>query len=168
MVLKVILRFIRVLLFKYTYKPDQVKIYIVRGDKMGLVYKASLPPLGAPDVVVRTLELTVDGVKEFINVVPPSLKTVELPPVKEGATVSIRLQDIDDRSNASLWGSDVTFVSADTIAPPAPGQVSVELVSEVSDEAKAETVVVAPAVEQEEVADLPETDTGDSVEDFDS
>lgn len=154
MVLKVILRLIRVLLFKYTYKPDQVEVYIVRGDKMGLVYKAGLPPLGAPDVVLRTLELTVDGVKQFIDVVPPSLKTIELPPVKEGSTVSIRLQDIDDRSNASLWGADVTFVSADTIAPPSPGQVSVELVSEVADAVE----VAPPVIEPEQNTKLIEGD----------
>ena len=116
---------------------------------MGLVYKASLPPVGAPDVVTRTLELTIDGVKEFIDVVPPTLNSIELPPVKEGATVSIRLRDIDDRKNSSLWGSDVTFVSADTIAPPAPGQVSVELVSEISDKVNAEVEVTAPVVEPE-------------------
>ena len=113
---------------------------------MGLVYKASLPPLGAPDVVVRTLELTVDGVKEFINVVPADSKSIELPPVKEGATVKIRLEDIDDRGNASLWGADVTFVSADTIAPPAPGRVGVELVSEVTDKVEP---APAPALEPE-------------------
>ena len=145
MVLRSILRIIRAWLFRYTYKPGKVVIYIIRGDKMGLVYKASLPPLGAPDVVVRTLELTVDGVKEFINVVPVDSKSIELPPVKEGATVSIRLSDIDDRQNASLWGADVTFVSADTIAPPAPGQVSVELVSEVADAAEpAPALVIEP------------------------
>jgi hypothetical protein len=144
MVLRSILRIIRAWLFRYTYKPGKVVIYIIRGDKMGLVYKASLPPLGAPDVAVRTLELTVDGVKEFINVVPVDSKSIELPPVKEGATVKIRLEDIDDRGNASLWGADVTFVSADTIAPPAPGQVSVELVSEVTDKVEP---APAPVVE---------------------
>ena len=144
MILRNILRAIRAWLFRYTYKPGKVVVYIIRGDKMGLVYKASLPPLGAPDVVVRTLELTVDGVKEFINVVPVDSKYIELPPVKEGATVKIRLQDIDDRNNGSLWGADVTFVSADTIPPPAPGQVSVEVTSEVVD-----PVEPSPAVEPE-------------------
>lgn len=116
---------------------------------MGLVYEVVLPEADH-DVVVRHLNYNVDGVLSSFKVGPKE-KTFVLPPVEEGVSVTITLQDEDDAGNFSEWSTPYTFDTKDTIKPKMLGAVSVNLLDEVSstvEEPVAEEVV-EPVVEAE-------------------
>ena len=104
---------------------------------MGLVYKVFLPSSDS-DVVSRTLKLVVDNSEKLLSV-SPTVNSYELPPIKEGSSVSLSIQDIDDAGNKSDWSDSLYFTAIDTIIPSTPGKASVKLVAEVAD-----TVAPAP------------------------
>lgn len=92
-----------------------------------LVYSIVLPEPGAPDVVKRTLKVTTAGVAQpDVDVTAPG---VELK-FEQGVEVTLALVDTDDAGNESPISESYTFTTADTIAPPQPGLVSLSLVRE--------------------------------------
>jgi outer membrane biosynthesis protein TonB len=130
---------------------------------MGLVYSLELPPLSAPDVKKRVVKISVDGEEKLVEV-HFTESNISLSPVKEGASVSLYLKDIDDAGNEGPWGEPVSFIAKDTLPPPAPGQVKVTLVSETPDEPPAPpappepTPTPAPAPEPEPPTTVVEGD----------
>lgn len=95
-----------------------------------LVFTAELPPPGAPDVVLRELELVVaGGAPEILDV---TAGPVEFR-VPEETEFTIRLRETDDVGNVSEWSDPFTDVAHDTIAPPKPGAFGVQLVREEED-----------------------------------
>ena len=99
---------------------------------MGLLYRVFLPEATAPDVVVRELELSLDGVPSVLQL-PPVISYLDLAPVSEGVVVSVRVRDTDDAGNVSGWGETLTFVARDTIVPTPPGAPATKLLGEVGD-----------------------------------
>ena len=99
---------------------------------MGLLYRVFLPEATAPDVVVRELELSLDGVPSVLQL-PPVISYLDLAPVSEGVVISVRVRDTDDAGNVSGWGGTLTFVARDTIVPTPPGAPATKLLGEVSD-----------------------------------
>ena len=127
---------------------------------MGLVYEVVLPEADH-DVVVRHLNYNVDGVLSSFKVGPKE-KTFVLPPVREGVSVTITLQDEDDAGNFSEWSAPYTFDTKDTIKPKMPGAVSVNLLEEVADPVVAP---IEPAPEPVVEVETPEEPVGPASED---
>ena len=98
---------------------------------MGLIYEVGLASSVSPDVVKRVLKVTVDNVETVTEVDTSAISHV-LDPVKEGANVTVSLQDVDDAGNASEWAT-ATFVAKDTLPPDTPGIPTVRLIKEVAD-----------------------------------
>lgn len=99
---------------------------------MGLIYRVFPTVPGASDVVSREIELKEDGVTTHITIDTAS-KYIDLPPVKRGSAVSVRLRDSDDSGNTSDWSDALAFTAVDTIIPPVPGFDGVKLVAQVED-----------------------------------
>jgi len=90
-----------------------------------LIYGVALPAPGAPDVVKRTLKVTINGeAKDDVDAVGAEIKA------NDGDKVSLVLVDTDDAGNESLPSAPFEFTAVDTIAPPAPGAVGVTLLRE--------------------------------------
>lgn len=107
-------------------RPLRMGVYLTRESSMGLVYKLTLPPPGAPDVVKRTLRVTVNGDTHPDQEVNDSTELT----FQDNDAVSLSIQDTDDAGNVSPWSEPYTFTAKDTIAPGQPGQVSVNLLRE--------------------------------------
>lgn len=99
---------------------------------MGLVYRCMLPELGGSDVVSRELKLVVDGEVQFLPV-DISSRIFDLPPVREGASVTLSVRDTDDAGNISEWSDESSFTARDYFPPKKPGCVNVKLIAEVED-----------------------------------
>ena len=97
---------------------------------MGLLYKVILPPLTAPDVVVRSLEIVTNGNKNIVGISPVDLEEYELPPLNKGDVVSLRVSDIDARQNAYLWTDAVVFVAANSLNSSPTDALSVVALTE--------------------------------------
>jgi len=92
-------------------------------------YAATLPDLADDsDVATRELTIDVDGARTAMT---SDAATAEVTfEAREGSTVMLTLVDIDERDNRSAASAPLTFVAADTIAPAAPGALSVRAVEE--------------------------------------
>ncbi len=121
---------------------------------MGLIYAVNLDKPKSTDVIKRVLKLEVDGV-ETITELAISAKPKQhlLDPVKDGAEVTVSVQDIDDAGNASEWWT-TRFVAKDTLPPEAPGGITVTLVQEV-DDAPTEVIDTPPVVVEGEAVVTP-------------
>lgn len=91
-----------------------------------LIYKLTLPPPAAPDVRVRELEKTIDGVVQPLEVVTDGQEIG----FADGAFVSLRIRDTDDAGNVSEFSPPLDIVATDTIAPGRPDAPSLELLRE--------------------------------------
>lgn len=112
-------------------KPGLVLLKLV-GESDMLQFKLLLPPPGAKDVVERKLSVSVNG-SPTINVsYPGSATESEVIACPDDAEVNGTLVDIDDRGNQSP-ASEFSFVVTDTIAPPKPGEIGLQVVAEVDD-----------------------------------
>ena len=120
---------------KYCKNRRTLTYSLIRESTMGLIYEVGLASSVSPDVVKRVLKVTVDGVEVVTEVDTAATKYV-LAPVKEGANITVALQDVDDAGNSSEWAS-VSFVAKDTLPPETPGAPTVTLVEEVADPAPA-------------------------------
>jgi hypothetical protein len=107
-------------------RPREVGVQLLREDGTMLIYKPILPASTAPDVTVRTLSVVM-GADEPYSVEVDD--TTELA-VVEGAIVTLVLRDTDDAGTVSDPSPAFTFTAADTIAPPAPGELGVTLIRE--------------------------------------
>jgi hypothetical protein len=94
-----------------------------------LVYKISLPPLGAPDVVKRIMLVKLDDVVQPDMELDVKAQNFEFN-VADNVKVSLILKDTDDAGNDSPLSDELVFVSKDTLPPAAPNGLSVELVRE--------------------------------------
>lgn len=111
-------------------KPGLVYVTFWQGDDGMLKFVLVLPEKGASDVVQREVTVAV-GANE------PVLVTVDGDTVKtsafegeDGETVVGTLVDVDDAGNKSE-AREFSFVLVDTIAPPMPGEVGLEVTEEV-------------------------------------
>lgn len=99
---------------------------------MRLVYRCMLPELGGPNVVSRELKLVADDEVQFLPV-GISSRIFDLPPVKEGASVTLSVRDTDDEGNVSEWSDESSFTARGYFPPKKPGCVNVKLIGEVED-----------------------------------
>lgn len=94
-----------------------------------LTFVLSLPEKSAADVVSRELSLSINGAEaQVASLSADASKSAEMTG-EQGATVTGTLVDIDDAGNRSL-PREFSFTLADTIAPPQPGDVGLEVTSE--------------------------------------
>lgn len=121
---------------------------------MGLIYEVRLPVINDSDVIFRTLKVDVDGV-ETIKKLYSSDTVTRLNPVKEGAKVTISVQDVDDAGNASEWSDPLSFTAKDTIPPHKPGLLSASLIDEIADDPAVVVPPTPPAPEPPVVHDEP-------------
>jgi hypothetical protein len=110
--------------------PGNVSIRITGETSMAdvLLFVVYLPPKSAPDVVARELTVEIDGETQVLELDADSTQVSDLFGL-EGSTVSLSLVDIDNadnRSGASVFNTTLK----DTIAPPKPGVLGLEVTAE--------------------------------------
>ena len=94
-----------------------------------LVFSISLPPVGAADVVERTLTVTIgDNAPQTLNPAIDATETGELQG-NDNDAVHAELVDTDDAGNQSQ-PSTLDAVLSDTIPPPQPGQMGINVIRE--------------------------------------
>ena len=130
-ILRLLLLILLIILSKAGKKRRLLEYKLIKENKMGLIYEVGLASSVSPDVVKRVLKVTVDNVETVTEVDTSAISHV-LDPVKEGANVTVSLQDVDDAGNASEWAT-ATFVAKDTLPPDTPGIPTVRLIKEVAD-----------------------------------
>lgn len=111
-----------------------------------LTYTITAAASTAADAVSREVSLVIDGAEPVVTVFSPSSTDLGSVTVPQNAAVAITVVDVDDAGNRSE-PAEIAFVAADTLPPPAPGAVTVTLVSEES--VPDVTPDVAPAPEPE-------------------
>lgn len=111
-------------------KPGLVYLTLWQGENGMLKFVLVLPEKGAADVVQRELTVSV-GDKEpvFVTVDGDAVRSSVLEG-EDGEAVTGTLVDVDDAGNKSE-AREFSFVLADTIAPPMPGEVGLEVTEEV-------------------------------------
>jgi len=153
-IVKILISYIRNAIWGVPLVPFRPKVRIYKETPMGLVFNAFLPEVVDGDVVKKTVKVVVDGDVKLIEVAK-DVFTVELPPVKDNAEVSVSVSHTDDAGNVSDFGQELVFIAVDTIVPATPGLVSVKLLAEVADPVvEPETeVVVEPEVTPDPVVE---------------
>lgn len=141
--------------YNHCYKQRLI-ITLIKESKMGLVYRVFPTVPGASDVVSREVELKENDSTTYITIDTAS-KYIDLPPVKRGSAVSVRLRDSDSSGNTSDWSAPLAFTAVDTLIPPVPGFDGVKLVAQVEDPIEPE-VHPLPEPEPEPEPPTPETE----------
>lgn len=131
--IRVLLLILLVVLKELSSEKRELTYKLIKETRMGLIYEVGLASSVSPDVVKRALKVVVDGV-ETVTEVDTSSTSYVLSPIKEGANVTVSLQDVDDAGNASEWAS-ASFVAKDTLPPDTPGVPTIKLIKEVIDPA---------------------------------
>jgi len=109
--------------------PGLVFLKTVREEEEMLIFVLALPAVGAPDVVSRQVIVTVGAADPVIfDLSGSDLVTPELSGNDNDAVVGT-LVDTDDAGNASP-AREFSFVLVDTIAPPQPGEVGINVLRE--------------------------------------
>ena len=110
--------------------PGKITVQIIGENRMSdsLLFVVYLPPKSAPDVVARELTVEING---SIQVLELDADSSEVPALSgpDGASVILSLVDIDNagnRSEASVFSTELK----DTIAPPKPGMLGLEVTAE--------------------------------------
>lgn len=111
-----------------------------------LTYQVSAAASTASDAVSREVSLVINGAEPVVTVYAPTEVNLGSVTVPQDSEVVISVVDVDDAGNRSE-PAVLSFTATDTLPPPAPGSVSVTLVSEES------IPDVAPAVDPEPEAD---------------
>jgi hypothetical protein len=110
-------------------KPKKVSVELINEENGMLRYKITPNSATAPDVVKRKISINIDGnmnVQEYgIDEEVPNLE------LEQDQVAAITEQQIDDNNNISSASDPYVFTANDTLAPPTPGQISVELIEEV-------------------------------------
>jgi len=119
--------------------PGNVSIRITGETSMAdvLLFVVYLPPKSAPDVVARKLSVEIDGETRVLELDADASQVADLSGL-EGSTVSLSLVDIDNADNQSE-ASVFSTILKDTIAPPKPGVLGLEITAERSKAPAAET-----------------------------
>ena len=153
-ILKILISYLRNAFLGVPFVPFAPKVVIYKETQMGLVYNAILPEVLDGDVVKKTVRVIVDGDVKLIDIAK-DVFTVELPPVKDNAVVSVAVSHTDDAGNTSDFGQELVFTAVDTIIPAVPGLVAVKLIAEVADPAvePVTEVVVDPVVTEDPVVE---------------
>lgn len=109
-------------------RPGDIYFHVIGETDMALQFEVLLPSPGASDVVTRELSVTIGDA---------GLKVMQLPGIAssykdegpQDATVTVSLVDIDDVGNRSP-ARERTAVLTDTIAPPQPGELAINVTGE--------------------------------------
>lgn len=118
-------------------KPGHMYVIKVEEVPMGLKHTLAMPPLNTVDVTTkRELTLIVDGGSPIVGDVDPIDSTSKAIIVTQGAAVRLELRDTDDAGNVSE-PEVLEFTAVDTVAPPAPGDLAVTNVEEVTEDGPA-------------------------------
>lgn len=99
----------------------------VMADK--ILFNIVLPPKAAPDVVEREVVITIGDAVTQLNI-PGDQTLIEAYEGDQGALVTVSLIDIDDAGNRSPASVSPVIILVDTIAPPQPGQIGLEIFDE--------------------------------------
>ena len=99
----------------------------VMADK--ILFNIILPPKAAPDVIEREVVVKIDDVETQFNI-PGDQTLIEAYEGDQGALVTVSLIDIDDAGNRSPASVSPVIILVDTIAPPQPGQIGLEMFDE--------------------------------------
>lgn len=94
-----------------------------------LIFKISLPPVGASDVVERRLTVTVGGGDPIVATMDPTVDTTGELAGNDNDAVHAELIDVDDSGNQSQ-PSTLDAVLTDTIPPPQPGAMGITMIRE--------------------------------------
>lgn len=117
-----------------------------------ITFNIVLPPVGAPDVVVRELTISVEGKDTIVQNLDAVVTAIHDLSGPQGAEVSVSLVDIDDAGNRSPQVNATTILT-DIFSPPAPDQIGFELTGEVHSADPAPEP--EPTPEPEAPADVP-------------
>lgn len=130
-------------------QPGMVFLVIRSEGESMLRFVLVLPPAGAFDVVTRRVNVQVGSAEPTtIDLSKEALETNTLEG-EDGDIVSGSLIDIDDAGNQSP-PRDFSFVLADTIAPPLPGEVGLRVDEEVEPVEDPEDPIGPDPVDEEE------------------
>jgi hypothetical protein len=110
-------------------RPGLVGLKVTQEVNNMLRFVLVLPPIGASDVIDRELMVQISGQLPAVEHVPPSVVESGEYEGNDGDSISGHLVDIDDAGNRSE-PSPFSFTLADTIAPPAPGEIGIRLTGE--------------------------------------
>lgn len=111
-------------------RPKAVYLKLVsQGENGMLKFVLVLPEKGAADVVKRHLTVSVGAGEPAVLELDGDATRTDLMEGVEGDAVAGSLVDEDDAGNKSE-AREFSFTLVDTIAPPQPGEVGVEVVSE--------------------------------------
>lgn len=109
--------------------PGLLFLKTVREENGMLYFVLTLPPAGALDVVSRLVVVTVGtSDPQTFDLLGSDLVTPEMSGGDNDAVVGT-LVDTDDAGNASP-AREFSFVLVDTIAPPQPGEVGLQVTRE--------------------------------------
>jgi hypothetical protein len=134
-----------------TCRPQKPFILSIMEDGMNYIYKIGLPELGANDVILRELHVTIDGVKNTYMIEDVSVGFWNLT-LTENSVCEIFVVDIDDAGNRSPEGEKYTFTVLDIVPPKAPKAPVIMEVTEVMEE----TPVEETPVEETPVEETPD------------
>jgi hypothetical protein len=111
-------------------KPTRFGALQIRRNIMPdvLIYKVNAAPVVDGDVVVRELQLVVNGAEPVVREFGPAETDLGTVAVPQGANVVLKLVDVDDAGNRSE-PAVAEFMATDTLPPQQPG-LGVELVAE--------------------------------------
>ncbi len=111
-------------------RPGPVFIKVSQGESTMLKFVLVLPEKGAADVVERELTVQVADGEPVVAVLGGDEVESATYEGEDGDSVSGSLVDVDDAGNKSE-AREFSFVLADTIAPPVPGEVGLKVTEEV-------------------------------------
>jgi hypothetical protein len=112
-------------------KPGMVFLKVISQEGSMLSFKLSLPAPGAADVIKRTLVIKIGDADPVTKELAGDALETELFEGEQDTAVVGTLVDSDDATPPnSSDPSEFSFVLADTIAPPKPGQIGLSVVSE--------------------------------------
>jgi len=109
-------------------KPGLVFLCLVNENNSMLEFKLLLPPASAADVASREVRFMIDDFLVEADLNKEDQET-NLYQAEEGAVIRGTLVDIDDAGNRSE-AREFEYTLNDTLAPPQPGELGLEVVAE--------------------------------------
>ena len=112
--------------------PGPVLIIITGEDTMAdlITFNVVLPPVGAPDVVVREIVISIDNQAILVQNLAADVTIIRDLSGPQGSQVSVVLTDVDDAGNRS-GQANASITLVDNFGPPTPDQLGFELTGEV-------------------------------------
>lgn len=110
-------------------RPGPIYIFMEKVMASKFRLKVLLPPIVDQDVESREMTLKVGDAEPTIQTVPKDTPSLEVM-VDQGSHCVFTLIDIDDAGNRSE-PSIREFDALDTIAPPKPGEIGIEVLGEI-------------------------------------